>query len=323
MMLRAITLLLAAIALAQEVPTYRAQSDLVLVPFHVGRDRYYVSDLKAPDVVLLEDGKQRAFTTFESPADEQRVMELVLLFDTHPVSRPSNMWDPRFLYGFVSGWDERISASLLEARVQASVYRYDLNRMERLCRSVSQPRELVDAFQRMLSPIPPGEGFTLPEPPHPAKEIDLPAWTFPAVMATLRDIDEWRPHRPAALVIFAEGQTLLPPALRDEVSIATQRGIPVYSVVLDPNVAGQSAIGAQAPLRVLADSTGGTSFDVKSIDANKLREILESVKGEVLSRYVVGFPLSSAAAPREHKLEVRLVSKSNGKMIGGKRTAVY
>lgn len=314
-------LLLAAFALAQESPTYRAQSDVVLVPFHVGRDKYFVPDLKASDVVLLEDGKPRQFTTFESP-DARRMLELTLLFDTHPISQPTALWDPGLLFGFVSGWDAHSAASLLESRVRASVYRYDQGRMERLCGSAENPRELVAAFHRLLSPI---QGIALPEPPHVAKEIDVPAWTAPAVMAALHDIEQLGPYRFAALVIFAEGQTALPAALREEVRLATQRGIPVYTVVFDPNVQAdvQHSLGAQAPLRALADLTGGTSFDVQSIDANKLRDILDSVKNELLSQYVAGFPLSPSAAPREHELEVRLVSKSTGRMIGGKRTVVY
>jgi hypothetical protein len=79
----------AILCLAQQIPrdsvapAFHAQSDLVLVPFHVTRGNLYVQDWKAADAVLLEDGHPRDFTTFEGPdTKSQTPIELVLLFDT-------------------------------------------------------------------------------------------------------------------------------------------------------------------------------------------------------------------------------------------------
>jgi hypothetical protein len=70
--------LVTALALAQQTPhssapTFRAQSDLVLLPFHVTRRDVYVRDLKAGDVVLLEDGHPRDFSIFEGPDTQRRL----------------------------------------------------------------------------------------------------------------------------------------------------------------------------------------------------------------------------------------------------------
>jgi hypothetical protein len=41
------------------------------------------------------------------------------------------------------------------------------------------------------------------------------------------------------------------------------------------------------------------------------------------STYLVGFVPPPSAAPREHKLEVKLASESGGKITEGKRVATY
>jgi hypothetical protein len=117
----------------------------------------------------------------------------------------------------------------------------------------------------------------------------------------------------------------LHPTAADVSTIAANLGISIHSVVLDPNipVKFRQSLAAQIPLRKLAELTGGTSFDVTSIDAARMLGILESIKNDALSQYIVGFVPPPSSQPRQHKLEVRLVSKSSGKVIGGTRSAAY
>jgi len=49
---------------APDVPVFRSQSHLVLLPFRVARGKNYVTNLKPSDVTLLEDGQPREFTIF-------------------------------------------------------------------------------------------------------------------------------------------------------------------------------------------------------------------------------------------------------------------
>ena len=69
-----LVLVLAGVSLAQEPPrestqpAFRAQTDLVVVPFQVRRGSRPVSDLEPSDVVLLEDGVPRAIAGFEAPS---------------------------------------------------------------------------------------------------------------------------------------------------------------------------------------------------------------------------------------------------------------
>jgi hypothetical protein len=163
--------LTATLALAQQTPqdssapTFRSQSDLVLVPFHVTRGNLYVPDLKAGDVVLLEDGHPRDFSIFEGPDTRSRTpLELVLLFDTTIVpwgwitpaqyarGGPYNPKDD-----FTIGWEQAVSRAVLAgggSDVRISIYRFDLMQLERLCRPTRDPKELISAVQALRTPMP-------------------------------------------------------------------------------------------------------------------------------------------------------------------------
>jgi hypothetical protein len=59
----------------------------------------------------------------------------------------------------------------------------------------------------------------------------------------------------------------------------------------------------------------------------QVNDILGTVKRHALARftstYTVWFAPSRSASPRNHKLEVKLASKSTGKVTDSKRSAAY
>jgi hypothetical protein len=69
--------------------------------------------------------------------------------------------------------------------------------------------------------------------------------------------------------------------------------------------------------------TGGRAFYPNRTDAATVNDILDAIRNQSLSEYLVGFAPASSAHPRKHELEIKLRSKSAGKLIGGQRTAVY
>jgi hypothetical protein len=69
--------------------------------------------------------------------------------------------------------------------------------------------------------------------------------------------------------------------------------------------------------------TGGQAFYPSRIDVGVVNQILEQIRNLGLSQYAVGFAPSPSGKPRKHDLEIKLKSKSAGKLVGGKRTAVY
>jgi hypothetical protein len=68
-------------------------------------------------------------------------------------------------------------------------------------------------------------------------------------------------------------------------------------------------------------------FDRFSMTGEQVKDILGAVKRHALARftstYTVWFAPSPSVSPREHKLEVKLATKSSGKVTDGKRNAVY
>ncbi len=124
-----------------------------------------------------------------------------------------------------------------------------------------------------------------------------------------------------------------------------------YCHPITPDCPGSSALYINYPFELLGDLTGGLSFEAVyhpqtvrpgqeipgfrlseantafSMTGGEADDILERVKRHALARfsssYSVGFVPSPSASRREHKLEVKLASKSGGKVTEGKRTAVY
>ena len=104
------------------------------------------------------------------------------------------------------------------------------------------------------------------------------------------------------------------------------------------------------PFELLGDVTGGLRFDASnhhsvapyadttglvlaprpdeySMTGTEALDVLERVKRHALARfsstYTVAFGPSPSGAPRQHELEVKLASKSSGKVIDGNRSATY
>jgi hypothetical protein len=144
-------------------PTFRAQSDLVMVPFRVERGKQYVTGLSRGDVLLLEDGQARDFSVFEPPDMGHTPLELVLLFDTTDFSvghvKPSGSYNEGIseVRGVAKHWDEAMSEAVLVgvgAEIRVSVYHFDGMQLERLTRPTSDPEILSQAFNRLAAPIP-------------------------------------------------------------------------------------------------------------------------------------------------------------------------
>ncbi len=137
-------------------PAFGSQVSLVMVPFQVSRGGHFSTDLNTDDFVLLEDGAPRQFNVFEGPQNN-RPVELVLLFDTTTWSMGGD-WKlkQKQLADFTNHWNEAMSQAVLAgggAEIRASVYHFDGVRLERLCRSTTDPNELLNAIHQLLAPI--------------------------------------------------------------------------------------------------------------------------------------------------------------------------
>ena len=398
-------------------PTFHSETELVLTAFNVVRGLYFAPDVKADDVLLLEDGKPRSFSVFEGPGTGRRPpLELVLLFDTTTLPPPESKitvlmthWDRKATYDFANHWGEKESRAVLQkagADVRVSVYRYDHQQLQRLCRSTSDPQALTSAIHRLPEPIAPDEAVPLALPPgrmsmealmlkhgafkrKPTDPLYWPlSWTMEAMIDTLKDSTAAPSSVMRVLVVFSETKGPTQTTPQDVADTANALGIPVYPVVLDfdeylhhPFVIGIAKAGGGAPAGEIpidrpewaqpydpaattgpaagpspvagnlsastglavspsktvgngstvpmvrfgsvGELTGAESIYPSRIDAGVVNDILNVIRDQGLSQYVVGFAPPSSARQRKHNLEVRLKSKSVGKLRGGQRTAVY
>ena len=356
---RTLRILLSALGVstAQQAPpeppsvTFHAQTGLVLLSFHVTHGKKYVGDLKAADVVLLEDGKQRDFTIFDSPTTQGRMpLELVLLFDANP--KIEYFWDPAAVFRFIPQWDEAMSQSILEkesADLRISVYRCAAQKLYRLCPATSDAPQLLSAFRRLLTPgLPASETdstvipltlpvsrdhvdrgpFTNDYVTSPFISAESRGWPLEAAIGALNDVAAASDKVARVLVMFSEGIGATTTIPEDVGNQALDLGIPIYPIATNYENHIQSNyprnLFRMRQFEALGKMTGGRAVEYTQIDAATLLKILESVKNDGLSQYVVGFvPPSASGTPREHKLEIKLASKSSGALEGGKRRATY
>jgi hypothetical protein len=293
----ALTLLLLIVGLLfaqqnspESAPLFHSNSELVVLPFHVVRGKSYVPDLKRDDVVLLEDGKPRAFSLFESPAARHRSpLDLILLFDTttfdlpHPgdirvtwgpsgdpppalpgqkVGPFRTYWDRDATYEFAQYWDDTLSRAILESTgsdIRIAVYRFDHQQLQRLCRSTSAPETLSRALRRLPEQIPANEAIPLVTllPGRVAFKEGWPSWSMEAILATLQDSTP-TPNAIRMLAVFSEGRSAtvlkekgFAKPPRDIAAESTALGIPVYPVVLNSQKYDQD------PLRILPRTING------------------------------------------------------------------
>ena len=350
----AVILFSASPALAQpsqdEIPAvmFHSQTRLVLLSFHVTHGKNYVADLKQSDIVLLEDGKPRQFSIFDSPATLGRMpLELVLLFDINP--RIEYFWDPAAVYRFIPQWNQELTQAILEkeaADIRVSVYSCFGQKLYKLCPAGTDARRVTAAIRGLLTPRPTLEGiqaFSLSMPPkrdavgrgpftndYPTSyfvSAEHRGWPMEAAIGTLNDVAAAQDKVARVFVMFSEGIGATTTVPEDVGNEALDLGIPIYPVAT--NYLGH--IEPQYPrnlfrmreFEALGKMTGGRSVEYTSIDAAALERILENVKNDGLSQYIVGFVPSSEGAAQEHRLEVKLVSKSSGSLDGGKRRATY
>ena len=337
-------------AQAPATPTFRGQTSLVLVAFRVARGK---GNLRPSDVVLLEDGKPRQFSIFDSAATQARMpLELVLLFDINPRARAAadfTLWDPEGVYRLAKTWEDRAVEAILggdAARLRVSVYACAGEDLYKVFSAGTAAARIADAIRYVATPrILPLDAEVLPLT-MPARRTqiesgpftnDFPTsyfvsseergWPMEAAIATLNDVAAALDNVARIFVMFSQGISATTTLPEDVGNRAIDLGIPIYPVALNYlwriDDKFPRNLFRMRQYKALGKMTGGRSFEYGSIDANTLKNILEQVKADGLSQYVIGFAPSPVGAPQQHSLEVKLAPKVSGSLEGGKRRATY
>ncbi len=342
-----------AALLARQTPpepvTFHSETQLVMLPFYVTQKSTHVTNLKSTDFVLLEDGKQREFTIFDRPETQTRIpVEIVLLFDTNP--KIDYFWDPKDVFRFVPQWTDEMSKAVIDstaADIRISVYHCSGQMLYRITSGTKDPHEVGNALRRVLTResvepdsvpiplslptsrrgVPPGSGFTSDFVTSYFYSAESRGWPMEAGIGVVKDFASSEKVS-RLFVMFSEGIGATTTVPEDLGNHALDLGIPVYPIVTNY----QNHISDAWPRNFfrmhefasLGKTTGGQSVEHTTIDASALIRILQAVKSDALSQCVVGFvPESGAGKPKEHKLEIRLASKSTGTVEGGMRRATY
>ncbi len=342
-----LTLLLTTAAAAQQEPlTFTTQTKLVLLSFHIRQRK--TPDLKSTDVTLLEDGKPRPFTIFDSPATAERLpLELVLLFDVNP--KIEFFWDPADVFRFIQQWEEALTRQLLEkpdTDVRISVYATTGQKLYRMTAATKDARVVTRDLRGLLNASFLKEaGVNIPLTlPNTRDKVgygpftndyqtsyflsnEHRGWPMEAAIGVLNDVAAPQDRVSRVMVMFSEGigaTTTLPEDIGTQ---ALDLGIPIYPVATNY----KHHIDGGFPrnrwrmdqFKNLAKLTGGQSVEHPSIDAPLLLKILNSFEADALAQYVIGFEPDSNTSPKRHNLEVKVAKKSTGAIEGGKRRAVY
>jgi VWFA-related protein len=362
-MVFALLLLVSLPLTAQEPPSFRAETSLALVRFHVVHDNTYVLNLKPEDIQLLEDGKPRKFSVFEGgrAGSKKMPVNLVLLFDISGSVVNAGLLNPLV-------FKTSILDGLGNARIAVYAFSDDLRRY---CRPTRHLAVLEAAFHA-LDKRETGELIALKLPPK--RTVRRPGtWIYAAVMATAQefapkpDVHSTVSYDPATassdsaaapdlattmVLTFSDGLDTTSAIPEDASGLCQELGIPVYPAVLGyRNLLDQIKLAKEAGgdrpgntdprpgMRLmnleaqkadvqrftrLGPLTGGRAFDLPQIGLGVMQQILDFIAGQIRHQYLVGFvPEVSASAPRSHKLEVQLVDKTIGKISDGTRTLVH
>ena len=336
-------LLLAATPLAaQETPTFRTESSLALVHFHVVHKNQFVMNLKPEDVVLLEDGAPRAFTLFDNSAlGRKRPVEVTLLFDTSGSVTDAGLLDPLvFEENLLNAFDN----------VALAVYGFTTN-LDRYCRPSRDRETLRSAFAALGARHAKHETIKVPLPPKRKANASGATWIYAAIAQAAREAAATPGDATRIILVFSDGFDTTTARPDDAAETSRDLGVAVYPVALghwnliervrteqerlaSSNIRSTEASSPtlerlQSQEREIVDFaslgelTGGRSYDPREISLNVMKQVLGGLVWSIRTEYTVGFAPEPSASPHKHKLEVRLRDKQLGQVTGGARTVVH
>jgi len=345
-------LLLAFLPLTAQQPVFHSETSLALVRFQVVHDNTYVLNLKPEDIQLYEDGKPQKFTVFENGRASGRTntADLVLLFDISGSVLNAGLLNPLVF-----------KSTLLDGlpNVRLAIYGFS-DDLRRYC-PPTRDLAVIEAAFRSLGQRAPGETIILE--PLPKRSVKKPGtWIYEAVIAAAREMNpkpdvhstvDFSDPAPASesalpslstamMLVFSDGLANGSSAVPEDASaVAQELGIAVYPAVLGyKDILDQinQAKVAKRDVRLmnlqsqenevrmftrLGPLTGGRAFNLPQISLAVMQQILDFMVGQIRHQYLVGFVPEVSSTPRSHKLEVRLVDKTQGTLMGGTRTLVH
>jgi VWFA-related protein len=328
---------LAAVAplAAQETPVFRSETSLALVRFHAVQKGRYIEGLRAEDVVLLEDGKTRPFTLFESALTGRRSIpiELSVLFDTSGSVVDEGLLDPLvFKSGILEGLDN----------VRVAIYGF-AGKLRRYC-PLTRDFETLHAALDAVRDRRKGAGVDIPIELPPKRKSDPRGgtWIYESVIGAARDTAAQPAPARRLMLVFSDGFGTTTSAPEDASNICAELGVAVYPVLLghwklleqmraeqereaarknpSANISAAADRMNEKQREVeefgsLARLTGGHAFDPPMLTLDVLRRVLAGLVAEARTEYVLGFTPAPGELDRRRKFEVKLKEKAGAQII--------
>ena len=314
------------------------ESNLVIVPLHVYKNRKSVDGLGEESFELLEDGVVQEIAFVEGPSTdsgEARAVptEIILLLDvSHSVMKPGLLDIRAVRDSFIDGMRDNVLISVYGFADKLQRFTGPTRDVEKLQRALEMAFDSADGHTRV----------------------------FEAIMQTLRDAANRGSNASRMLVVFSDGMSTTNLGTDLPARSALAFGIPIYPVVLGHKELTQIGSGHQAldsfyrrqnnreswdqtdtrvqsPETRLRDRelnqkgfadlgvrTGGQSFDFKNPNSKATRALPQSLAKVAQSEYVVGYyPGQAGEQPTARRVEVRLKAKGVGKLYGGSRVVIH
>lgn len=293
---------MACVAAAAQTPppevTFRADSSLALLGFHVMKNGAFVDDLRPEEIEVREQGNPRPVAVFEGGMHFARniPVELMLLFDASGSIRNSGLLNPQVF-----------DAEVLAQHPQVSVSVYAFTHEWNLLTTPTRDIAVLNRAAAEVLEMPPG-GTRL----------------YEAVVQTVAEASARAGRATRALVIFSDS---IAPREREAEAIrsAHDAGVTVYPVVLGAPPPPRLTASVPHPLEVtvadfvrLGSATGGREFRAVVPGPAVFDQVLDWILHQIGAEYVAGiYPEWKGGDPV--RLEVTLRDRSRGELVGGSR----
>ena len=306
-------LLLAAVLPGQEAvrvdedPTLiiTAESNLVVVPFHVHKRKTAVWGLEADAFDVLEDGMPQDIAFVErppgpdgDPLESRRVpAEIIFLID---VSASVMSWD---LLDKQIVRDGMLDA--MEAGSSISLYGFgsSIQQFAAPTRDIAKLERGIELLSRF-----------------PERETRLYEGIVYAALHAARQGGSVS----RKMVVFSDGFDSTAFKADRAVKAANALGIPIYPAILSQIARTGGGFLSQGELADLGRRTGGKAYFPSVLTSLEIRRILTALAKLTRTEYVVGYyPQGIDEEVTGHRVEVRLKDKNVGNLSGGRRLVLH
>ncbi len=284
---------------------YRSEANLVQVRFSAMRGRNFVTNLKAEDVVLAEDGRPQKIGLFEGPLSAwQEKQEVDFRISVDFSGSPEH---------FRPLTAELLSRTLIESirrRAAVSLYAFAYD-----CRKLAGPtreqRELAGGVSRLNT-------VDLRQEFRRASRI------YDSVIQIAGEIDPAATNSHPILVVFSDGINNGKKTANEAIEAALRAGMTVYPILLaNPGGKDKRKYELIEEYAKFGPATGGRSFWPPVFTAEHIQRILEHIVIEVRAEYTVGYYRTpDEGKARARTVSVKLKERKQGRIQGGIRRVV-